>query len=206
MSQMNTNALSAPWADHPECDHLMKWGTHDENGCSLCSCLTAAPTEEGERVMVWHEAVEAMREIVSYLRSEYQRYRFPVPEHYVDTVEAALNTPTVEPATAASQPVTASMEALVAEGIEAVRLTREYVGEEVLPEIEGWSWYDWTQKAKAALQATQPAGQRCKHDGTLVDLLTVAKTKYPAGSPEWDAVTQLVFNIEDHLDCLASNP
>jgi hypothetical protein len=37
-----------PWADHPECDHLMKWGTHDENGCSLCSlcsCLTAAPTE-----------------------------------------------------------------------------------------------------------------------------------------------------------------
>jgi hypothetical protein len=34
-------------ADHPECDHLMKWGTHDENGCSLCSCLTAAPTEEG---------------------------------------------------------------------------------------------------------------------------------------------------------------
>jgi hypothetical protein len=42
--------------------------------------LTAAPTE----------AVEAMREIVSYLRSEYLRYRFPVPEHYVDTVEAAL--------------------------------------------------------------------------------------------------------------------
>jgi hypothetical protein len=42
--------------------------------------LTAAPTE----------AVEAMREIVSYLRSEYSAGRFPVPEHYVDTVEAAL--------------------------------------------------------------------------------------------------------------------
>jgi hypothetical protein len=94
--------------------------------------------------------VEAMREIVSYLRSEYSAGRFPVPEHYVDTVEAALSTPAVEPTTA--QPPTASMEALVAEGIEAVRLTREYVGEEVLPEIEGWSWYDWTQKAKAALQ------------------------------------------------------
>ena len=44
------------------------------------------------------------------------------------------------------------MEELVAEGIEAFRLTREYVGDKMLPEIEGWSWYDWTQKAKAALQ------------------------------------------------------
>ena len=51
------------------------------------------------------------------------------------------------------------MEALVAEGIEAIRLTREYVGEEMLPEIEGWSWYDWTQKAKAALQSDNP----CAH-------------------------------------------
>lgn len=25
---------------------------------------------------------------------------------------------------------------------EALRLTREYVGEDVLPAIEGWSWYD----------------------------------------------------------------
>jgi hypothetical protein len=38
------DALSA---DHPECDHLMKWGTHDENGCSLCSCLTAARRADG---------------------------------------------------------------------------------------------------------------------------------------------------------------
>ena len=42
--------------------------------------------------------VEAMREIVSYLRSEYSAGRFPVPEHYVDTVEAALSTPAIEPA------------------------------------------------------------------------------------------------------------
>lgn len=30
------------------------------------------------------------------------------------------------------------------ECVEAIRLTREYVGEEMLPEIEGWSWYDAT--------------------------------------------------------------
>lgn len=30
----------------------------------------------------------------------------------------------------------------VAELAEAIRLTREYVGEELLPPVEGWSWYD----------------------------------------------------------------
>ena len=36
--------VSAPWADHPECDHpLNKW--HDERGCLLCSC-TKHPANE----------------------------------------------------------------------------------------------------------------------------------------------------------------
>jgi hypothetical protein len=30
----------------------------------------------------------------------------------------------------------------VAELAQAIRLTREYVGEELLPPVEGWSWYD----------------------------------------------------------------
>lgn len=33
-------------------------------------------------------------------------------------------------------------ETAVAELAQAIRLTREYVGEELLPPIEGWSWYD----------------------------------------------------------------
>lgn len=33
---------------------------------------------------------------------------------------------------------------------EALRLTREYVGEEALPAIEGWSWYDALEAYKAA--------------------------------------------------------
>jgi hypothetical protein len=52
---------------------------------------------------------------------------------------------------------------LVAEGIEAVRLTREYVDgtapdstDGVLPALPGWSWFDWTEKARAALEGTKP--------------------------------------------------
>lgn len=30
----------------------------------------------------------------------------------------------------------------IAELAQAIRLTREYVGEELLPAVEGWSWYD----------------------------------------------------------------
>jgi hypothetical protein len=33
-------------------------------------------------------------------------------------------------------------EAAVAELAQALRLTREYVGEDLLPAVEGWSWYD----------------------------------------------------------------
>lgn len=40
---------------------------------------------------------------------------------------------------------------LVAEGTIAFQLTREYIGTELLPAIDGWSWWDWTQKAEAAL-------------------------------------------------------
>ncbi|MFJ2719416.1 hypothetical protein [Streptomyces sp. NPDC087437] len=35
-----------------------------------------------------------------------------------------------------------ALEAAVAELAQALRLTREYVGEDVLPAAEGWSWYD----------------------------------------------------------------
>ncbi len=34
---------------------------------------------------------------------------------------------------------------------EAFRLTREYVGEDLLPAIEGWSWYDADQALAARL-------------------------------------------------------
>lgn len=36
--------VSAPWADHPECDHLLpEW--HNEEGCLLCSCTTKPAAE-----------------------------------------------------------------------------------------------------------------------------------------------------------------
>jgi len=36
--------------------------------------------------------------------------------------------------------------------VEALRLTREYVGEEMLPPLEGWSWYDATVNAQDVLE------------------------------------------------------
>lgn len=49
----------------------------------------------------------------------------------------------------------ARLEALVTDGIEAFRLTREYVGEYMLPPMPGWSWFDWTERAEAALEGSE---------------------------------------------------
>ena len=56
---------------------------------------------------------------------------------------------------------------LIREGIEAMRLTREYVGEKMLPNIKGWSHYDWTEKAKAFTEAQPPSGD----SAALVNLM-----------------------------------
>jgi len=48
----------------------------------------------------------------------------------------------------------AELEGALAEGIEAFRLTREYVGESLLPRIEGWSWFDWCEKAAALIEGS----------------------------------------------------
>jgi len=37
---------------------------------------------------------------------------------------------------------------LIAAGLVAFDFTRQYVGEDVLPAIEGWSWFDWCQRAE----------------------------------------------------------
>lgn len=42
---------------------------------------------------------------------------------------------------------------------EAIRLTREYVGADVLPAINGWSWYDATVAIDLALKAAADAQQ-----------------------------------------------
>jgi hypothetical protein len=43
-------------------------------------------------------------------------------------------------------------ERLVAEGIIAFDLTRQYVGGDVLPSHDGWSHHDWCQKAERFLR------------------------------------------------------
>jgi hypothetical protein len=41
----------------------------------------------------------------------------------------------------------------LAQAREALRLTREYVGEDVLPALPGWSWHDATVKIDELLGA-----------------------------------------------------
>lgn len=44
------------------------------------------------------------------------------------------------------------LEMVVAAGLVAFQLTREYVGEDVLPAMDGWSHHDWNVRAEAALR------------------------------------------------------
>ena len=39
--------------------------------------------------------------------------------------------------------------------IEEIRMTREYVGEHVLPNLPGWSHYEATQRLRAAIAAEE---------------------------------------------------
>lgn len=47
----------------------------------------------------------------------------------------------------------ALLEATLHEALEAIRLTREYVGSKHLPAIEGWAWYDATVHGTLVLHA-----------------------------------------------------
>lgn len=42
---------------------------------------------------------------------------------------------------------------------EAIRLTREYVGEELLPNLPGWSHFDADQALEAAIQSARARGE-----------------------------------------------
>lgn len=46
---------------------------------------------------------------------------------------------------------------LIAGGLIAFQHTREYLGEQTLPAIAGWSWYDWTVRAEAFLASAAPS-------------------------------------------------
>lgn len=84
-------------------------------------------------------------------------------ERHVDAAQAAVEgwdldehppEPTWEMVGLAHAEIRA-LRAVVADGLEAWRLTREYLGsrgvdDEYLPEQPGWSWFDWCEKARNA--------------------------------------------------------
>jgi hypothetical protein len=56
--------------------------------------------------------------------------------------------------------VTGYADNLIRELAEALRLTQEYVGPEVLPPLPGWSWYDALESYKAYIKGSDLADER----------------------------------------------
>ena len=86
-----------------------------------------------------------------------------------------------------ADPPLAAMD-LIAEGIEAFRVTREYVDPKggdptstdgLLPALPGWAWFDWCEKARRA----KPSG--------VADRLreTIGTGDSSSGLPHWHTVT-----------------
>jgi hypothetical protein len=108
--------------------------------------------EQAEDEGLWFVAVTASE---AYLQEELRRLHA--------AIEAALPRQ--------DKPGLTELRTLVAEGIEVIRLTREYVDgtapdstDGLLPALPGWPWFDWMQKARAALAAS-PSERCCADPG-----------------------------------------
>ena len=73
---------------------------------------------------------------------------------------------------------------LIKEGIEAIRLTREYVGEKMLPNIEGWSHFDWAEKAKAHI-SNAPTHIYCQSCDTATEYFVEPLTTDALNDVPW---------------------
>lgn len=51
-----------------------------------------------------------------------------------------------------AEAVSEKLRVFIGQGVTAFHHTREYVGEEVLPAIPGWSWFDWTERAHTIIR------------------------------------------------------
>ena len=59
---------------------------------------------------------------------------------------------------------------LISEAREAIRLTREYVGEDLLPALPGWSWFDVTQKINDFIDPKEDFGYPTVEEAQGLDL------------------------------------
>ena len=73
------------------------------------------------------------------------------PDHVVTRAEDEANAHLI-----AAAP---SLLAAAIQAREAIRLTREYVGEELLPNLEGWSHFDADRALEAAIQSARARGE-----------------------------------------------
>lgn len=85
---------------------------------------------------------------------EFEDYPFYRPEVDPDVLEAELggSIERYDTYTEGLENLVEKLLTLVEQGVEAFGHTRDYVGYDVLPDKEGWSWFDWTTEAAAMLE------------------------------------------------------
>lgn len=124
-------------------------------------CNTHRAANEAERAM--KDAIAArdecrrLREVIAAARATIlDAANNDATDHeWARQARAALHILTLPEAWPAPR-LTAEMRALLWQAREALRHTREYIGEEKLPAVEGWTWYDATVAIDAALSGGFP--------------------------------------------------
>lgn len=89
------------------------------------------------------------------------------------------------------------MQAVIADLVQAIDYTRQYIGEDALPAVPGWSWFDATEKAKAFLPAAiiaTPDDGHALHEASLTPNAQEPDPVDPDASPEEN--THLSFRHE----------
>lgn len=122
--------------------------------------------------------------------AQFNAARYPLLHPDPGPIADDTELPTAPPSSADIEPPDVDWPTLVAHGLVAFQLTREYVGEEVLPALPGWSWFDWSEKANAALAQPEPQSNLVDHARRELALL---------GEDEWtiNGVVRIVRAFAD---------
>lgn len=95
---------------------------------------------------------EALNEVTAWeTERNAERIQADLDEAQYDALELALGT----------------ARELIAAGVVAFRLTRDYVGHLILPEAPGWSWFDWVELAeKIGEEVSEPGCSGASNEST----------------------------------------
>ena len=157
--------------DAPRTDLCGAWGFcvlpkgHNMGRPDIPENHSAVLRGEPDASMYWN-AVTPIRDVTGFAAEQRgSTVRIALKREDVTLIESVLYLAAApQPRDATPADSLDALRALVADGIEAIRLTREYVDPtgELLPPLPGWSWFDWTERARAALRAGESRSESSK--------------------------------------------